>query len=349
MNKKFLFLIASLLWAAVGVGLRADAPSGTKQLASFRAVAFSEVKSASVATIGETGKWIKGGVPPEGFHGYKVLSDWEALDPASGSGLTMLLKEPIDHSIQVYAGANGAEVVGLLMPFCIPHPGFAVRLKTDRGQRDFAICLECGIVFAYGDDGQSVEFPLDPDQLSKLKAYYRTAFTGSADVAIDQSYYIQESYGLEVRSSIEQGGTEGPQLRFVLRNNCQHGIDIAKGFLPWDNVSIKLVAIPLGGPGSAAMGFLAEFSDTSSRINSIKPGETISGTISLREWFYGFDSSRVDPKNHNVELAIDRLGQLLSRGDAAIFWSFDIPDQETVYGPYNGFVVIKGEVRAKQP
>jgi hypothetical protein len=330
--------------------LRADTPSDTERLASFRAVAFSEMKSASMVAIVETGERAKLVVPSESFHGYKVLTNWLVLDPASGSGLAKLLKDTIDRSIQVYAGANGAEVVGLLMPFCIPHPGLAVRLKTDRGQRDFAICLECGIVFAYSDNGQSVEFPLEPDQINQLKAYYRTAFgPGAAEVVIDQSYYIQESYGLEVRGSLDQGGIEGPQLRFMLKNNSQHVIDIANGFLPWDNVSIKLVAIPLGGHETVTMGFLGEFSDPIFKINSIKRGETISGTISLREWFYGFDSSHVDPKNHNVELAIDRLAQFLSRDDVAIFWSFEIPDQETVYGPYNGFVVIRGGARAMRP
>ncbi len=166
---------AVLLVGIPQVAVRADAADNAGQLASFRAVAFGKVTSASVAKIIDL-RMHKLAAPNGGdFHGFAVISPWQALEPKSREALAALLRSPIDYWVMAYATAGNAELVKL-SSLCLPDPGYAVHLETDRGPRDFAICLLCDDVVAYGERGKSADFSLDAGPLKALKKCYRGEF-----------------------------------------------------------------------------------------------------------------------------------------------------------------------------
>jgi len=137
------------------------------RLADFRSVAFGEVKAVSVAKLVDHGR--------ANFHGLVMTGDWLKLGVNVQVGLAGLLREPIDSWIRVYAEAKDDGIVEL-QPFCVPDYGYAVRLETDKGVRDFAICLKCGHVMVYGRGKHGVAFLLEKEALVKLNAYYREEF-----------------------------------------------------------------------------------------------------------------------------------------------------------------------------
>ncbi|MDB6114180.1 MAG: hypothetical protein JWQ62_1125 [Lacunisphaera sp.] len=148
-------------------GANASAPADFGARASLEAVAFAEVKSVAVAQLagGEKGN----------FHGLKLVSEWREPDKAARAELAALLRQPIAELMRASAQAGGDERVKL-SPFCMPDYGYAVRLVTDKGTRDFAICLRCGQIVAYGDLKTGLEFSVEGDPLTRLKAAYLDEF-----------------------------------------------------------------------------------------------------------------------------------------------------------------------------
>ena len=137
------------------------------RLADFRGVAFGEVRAASVARLVDRGR--------PNFHGLTLAGDWLKLGATAQAGLANALREPIDRWIRLYAEAKGDSLVEL-DSFCVPDYGYAVRLETDMGVRDFAICLRCGQVAVYGRRKEGVSFSLKDEALAKLNACYRDEF-----------------------------------------------------------------------------------------------------------------------------------------------------------------------------
>jgi hypothetical protein len=151
------------------------ATENKKMLTRLEAVGFSDVKSASVARIIAPEKHHLAKQGAGAFHGYNVISNWQSVNDPSRFEVADLLKKRIDSLVNAYANAGDN---GVFEPesFCIPDPGYAVHLETDKGPRDFAICLECEQVDAFGDQGKSVNFGVDAGQTATLKRNYYAEF-----------------------------------------------------------------------------------------------------------------------------------------------------------------------------
>ncbi len=168
---RFLSIIGILLLGVTSAsGASSEAAFNSEQLALFTNVVYSSVKSVKVAKLNPRVE------KASRFHNVSLDSKWVDLDISSGAGLAELLKTPILFWADAYAHAGSNQVM-MLMPFCVPKPGYAVHLETDKGSRDFVICLECGIVDVFGEKGKAAEFCLEDEVVSKLRAYYNNEFS----------------------------------------------------------------------------------------------------------------------------------------------------------------------------
>jgi hypothetical protein len=172
--------VLTTMWLFVSTMVLASSDSTAynhHRLEEFRSIAFSKVKSISVAKIRDSGEKKSKGEGAK-FHGYRVISEWRHVDERSGVVLVHTLGEILDSLIRAYAIAGGDDIVEL-RSFCIPHPGYAVHFESDRGARDFLICLECGQIEGYGEQKPGASFSLDSEQTEKLHTSYADELGGS--------------------------------------------------------------------------------------------------------------------------------------------------------------------------
>jgi hypothetical protein len=130
-------------------------------------IAFLEAQSASVAKIDGSSKAI------DAFHGYRLTSEWRRLDANSRSEVAASLRKRVSRQIALL-GSPGDEPI-TLTPFCFD-PGYAVRLVTKEGERDFVICLKCAFLYVYDSKGHDLGMDVDPVLLTELKAAYLDEF-----------------------------------------------------------------------------------------------------------------------------------------------------------------------------
>jgi hypothetical protein len=128
---------------------------------------FSDSREASVAKIEGSSK------ASDAFHGYKLTSAWERLDAYSRTEVSAFLRKRVSKQIALL-GAPGDEPI-TLTPLCFD-PGYAVRLTTKEGARDFVICLKCSFLYIYDDKGHELGMDLDNALLTALKASYLDEF-----------------------------------------------------------------------------------------------------------------------------------------------------------------------------
>lgn len=166
--KTLLSMALASLVAACAAYTPDAAPTNAERYRAYSAVRFSTVDSLEVARL--DGSSTSSFYSPA-FHRYRRLSNWETLEPSESQSLSELLKEQIEIRAARYAGA-GDETLVELNSFCIFNPGFAVRMQTDRGPRDFLICLTCGDIAAYGDNPDGVRFPVSEEVWSELQSIY---------------------------------------------------------------------------------------------------------------------------------------------------------------------------------
>jgi hypothetical protein len=128
---------------------------------------FAEAKTARVAKISGTDNG------NGSFHGYKVTSAWLPLDGYERTDLTDLLRKRTFEQIVVLTAPGDGPIT--LAPLCF-EPGYAVHLETDKGPREFVICLKCSYIYEYDSKGD--QLGMDPDQylLIKMKAHYLDEF-----------------------------------------------------------------------------------------------------------------------------------------------------------------------------
>jgi hypothetical protein len=167
--------IAWLLLFGLSPGLYADAAHNAAELAGFRAVAFGNVRSASVAKILDPKKHEMAEPPNNLFHGFALVSSWQTVDPDSRLQLAAILRVSILSWVKAYESAGGADVVKP-SSFCLPDPGYAIHFETDQGPRDFIICLECDEITAYGANQSRAKFSLENESLAQLKENYQKEF-----------------------------------------------------------------------------------------------------------------------------------------------------------------------------
>ncbi|HVS51849.1 MAG TPA: hypothetical protein VHD62_05785 [Opitutaceae bacterium] len=159
------FLLTLVGLALVGGGctsLRQD-----RDVAQLRALAFDGASSVEVARVkGTTDE-------PAAFRGYRLTSSWRA----AGAGATELARTLAalvqnDLSAATTPDAAGTERVSL-HSFCF-NPGFALRVQTARGRRDFLVCLECDEVQIFDAAGHVWQHHLEKSEAEKLAALLNT-------------------------------------------------------------------------------------------------------------------------------------------------------------------------------
>jgi hypothetical protein len=134
-------------------------------LATLQALDFAVVRSGEVARIkGEGGAF-------NAFHGYRLISGWRALEEKPRRELAAVLADLIrgDLAAELQPRQTGEELIHL-HSFCFD-PGYAVRLKTDRGRRDFLICLECDEVHVFDDVGHFWARHLEKPEAGKIAGF----------------------------------------------------------------------------------------------------------------------------------------------------------------------------------
>jgi hypothetical protein len=152
----------------------AEATRNAEQLVDFGAVAFAEVRSVSVAQIVDLNTHDRSSATDENFHGCRLTSKWSVVRTQAQAGLIELVKKPIDFWVKTYRAA-GDNYMETNLSFCAPDFGYAIRLDTTDGTRDFLVCLRCGQIEAFGN-GHTVIFEANDADLVKLKASYVDEF-----------------------------------------------------------------------------------------------------------------------------------------------------------------------------
>jgi hypothetical protein len=165
-------LLGSASLLAADSAATTAAATNAQHLRAYRDVAFTTAASVAVAKLDGAERLGLRRFLVRSFHRYRLVSSWKTLDASASQALARLLREQIDAQIEFYRAAGNDEAVRL-NSFCVPQPGFAVRLQTDRGPRDVLICLDCSDVTVFGDDPHGVEFSVDPEVTLKLKASYQ--------------------------------------------------------------------------------------------------------------------------------------------------------------------------------
>jgi hypothetical protein len=175
-----LVAIVSALLAGANA-IEATSEHNREYLSNFAAIAFSEVKSISVAQVYDTNGPIlnAGEAAPKpvtigDYHGYPLISKWRQVDDQSQKELARLLKRPIDFWVKTYAEAGDKDVL-VNVSFCMPDYGYAMHLETNEGPRDFLICLQCGQIAAFAGNHRA-DFDLKDSDLVRLKAFYLDEF-----------------------------------------------------------------------------------------------------------------------------------------------------------------------------
>jgi len=174
-------VVASLLLALLPLSNAgsAEAVDNVARLAQFRAIMFSEVKSAEVAMLDSKKPHGLPGLFKSKFHGRVMTTHWQKITGAEAGKMALVLRGRIAFWVHAYANA-GPGTIAELSSFCIPNPGYAIHLETDQGTRDFLVCFECGIIDAFGDQADrthySIEYSIEQPDSERLRSAYEEEF-----------------------------------------------------------------------------------------------------------------------------------------------------------------------------
>lgn len=114
----------------------------------------------------------------------------------------------------------------------------------------------------------------------------------------------QVSIGIDVTATIRDT-TATPEIVFSLRNTSNQSVEIPRKVLPWvQQTSVVLVAVALDQPQDPLINYHA-FQYPPSDSVVVLPGETISGSVSLRGQFRGVE-------------------ELLLKTPVLVFWSYQL-------------------------
>lgn len=130
----------------------------------FEKLAFTETRSVGVSRVQGIRK------DPGGFHGYKRVSEWLPLNPRAGARLGNLLQKQVAAQISLL-GSGGDYSASACF-----EPGYAIRLDTNAGPRDFLVCLSCAQLYVYDGDGHYLGIHMDDEFLVRMKANYMDEF-----------------------------------------------------------------------------------------------------------------------------------------------------------------------------
>lgn len=138
----------------------AGSDENKERLAILKEVDFNTANSASVVALA---------APSEGhkatFHGCAVISEWKSLSPLARDKLAARLRQPIQEEITAFSKAGDDDLI-VLQPMGVVYGNYGVRMDTDRGLREFAICLPKewdGYIYIYS--GRSRSMGLSPGKV----------------------------------------------------------------------------------------------------------------------------------------------------------------------------------------
>ena len=152
MKKGLLLLSVFAVWSGCSLVQREP------DLRTLSALEFAAATSVSIATLKGTSK------APGAFHGYQRVTNWHAADAEAGSAIAALLAETV--RVDLAQARQPGERVSL-HSFCF-NPGYAVRLQSERGPREFLVCLECDEMYVFDDDGHMWNHPLEKAEAARL-------------------------------------------------------------------------------------------------------------------------------------------------------------------------------------
>lgn len=104
--------------------------------------------------------------------GYSVVSAWTQLSEADATRVANAINRQIEATPK-----PGKDTIKLL-PFCIPRRGLGVRIITDRGSRDVAVCLGCEVIIVTDATHRGEEMVAGPEVLKELKALFAQLYPG---------------------------------------------------------------------------------------------------------------------------------------------------------------------------
>lgn len=159
MKKRFLLIFALGVWAGCASGSRNSAGS---EVTNLSALEFSNASSVAIAGVKGESK------AAEAFRGYRRVTAWRTPDRTTTTELAALMSEIIrgDLTAERQPLKPGEDRVRL-HSFCF-NPGYAVRLKSDHGSRDFLVCLECDEMYVFDDAGHLWNHHLEKIEAAKL-------------------------------------------------------------------------------------------------------------------------------------------------------------------------------------
>ena len=150
MKNGFLPLLVLGIWSGCMSGGR------NPEVAMLSALEFSSASSVEFAGLkGES-------QAKDAFHGYQRVTAWHSPDAAVTAEVATLMAGMIRGDLTL-AREGGLR----LDTFCF-NPGYAVRLKSNRGTREFLVCLDCEKMYVFDDAGHVWNHRLEKGELVKL-------------------------------------------------------------------------------------------------------------------------------------------------------------------------------------
>lgn len=130
----------------------------------FEDLAYDKVVAVRVAQVG------KFDAKKGDYHRYILKSDWMTLGADSAAALGGLLQKFVAYEISARKGGGITDV-----SLCFD-PGYAVRVETDSGPRDFLICLRCSQLYVYDEKGNNLGIHFGEHSNSELTEFYSEEF-----------------------------------------------------------------------------------------------------------------------------------------------------------------------------
>jgi hypothetical protein len=156
MKTRILMLLGLAVWSGC-TSLRRD-----PDVALLEALEFGGAPLAVVAGL-------KGTSQSSGaFHGYNRVTDWRVVDKKTTADLAAVLAGAVRADLALARQPHKeGEATIWFHSFCF-NPGYAVRLQSERGWREFLVCLECDEIYVFDDGGHAWNHHLENTEVDKL-------------------------------------------------------------------------------------------------------------------------------------------------------------------------------------
>lgn len=162
MRKQIPALLALAVWSGCTLDQHDPAAGNFSDEANLSALEFATAQSVAVAGIKGMTK------AANAFHGYRRVTEWRTPAAAATTEIAALMAGVVHADLAMERPPlQPDEAVVRLHSFCF-NPGYAVRPQSDRGRRDFLVCLECDEMYVLDDAGHSWQHHLDKAEAGRL-------------------------------------------------------------------------------------------------------------------------------------------------------------------------------------